>query len=163
MNSSRPAPDWLRELAAARARYEELLGWPVSVQVGQRNLVVEVGQVLVAIAMPAALGARVRAQLGISMVSAAPIIANPDGTRWTFLARSGSSIRPAVADSLAESGVHLAPWGSFVVIPTGLAGGTARVERWIDGPQPNRALPEACSVVALIRRLTYGRPLGLSA
>jgi hypothetical protein len=59
--------------------------------------------------------------------------------------------------------VHLAPWGSFVVIPTGLAGATTRVERWIDGPQPNRALPEACSVVALTRRLTYGRPLGLSA
>jgi hypothetical protein len=43
---SLPAPGWLRDLVDATAAYQELLGWPVSVRVGQRNLVVAVGRVL---------------------------------------------------------------------------------------------------------------------
>jgi hypothetical protein len=93
----------------------------------------------------------------------APIVANADGTRWTFLAKSGSSVRPRVADDLAGSGVHLSPWGSYIVIPIDLTASTGRVERWIEAPQPNRPLPQACSIVALTRRLTYGGPLQLSA
>jgi hypothetical protein len=165
MSSSRvsePAPTWLRELAEARARYQELLGWPVSVQVGYRNLVVAVGEVLVAIAMPAGLGARVRTQLGMSIM-AGPIIASADGSRWTFLAKSGSAIRPAVAEDLSGSEVRLAPWGSYVVVPTGLETTTARVERWIESPQPNRSLPDACTIVGLTRRLTYGQRVAAAA
>ncbi|MFL6144873.1 MAG: hypothetical protein ACJ72N_23785 [Labedaea sp.] len=165
MSSSRvsePAPAWLRELAQAQARYQELLGWPVSVRVGHQNLVVAVGAVLVAIAMPAGLGERVRAQLGISIL-AAPIIASADGSRWTFLAKSGSSIRPAVAEDLSGSKVRLAPWGSYVVLPTGLDTTSGRVERWIESPQPNRLLPDACTIVGLTRRLTYGQRVGAAA
>src|SRR3954470_24362526 len=57
---TQPAPEWLRELAAARAHYEELFGWTVSVQVGQRQLVVALGDSLDAITMPAELGERVQ-------------------------------------------------------------------------------------------------------
>ena len=42
--TNRPAPAWLTELAHGRATYEELLGWPVSVQVGDRLLIVAIGQ-----------------------------------------------------------------------------------------------------------------------
>src|SRR2546428_2624978 len=102
-----PAPVWLRELATARASYQELLGWPVSMQISQRNLVVEVGAALVAASMPAGLGARVRAQLGMSFVSA-PIIANRDGTRWTFLAGPGHAERPPEAEELLATGGNFA-------------------------------------------------------
>jgi hypothetical protein len=157
-----PAPAWLRELATARASYQELLGWPVSMQISQRNLVVEVGPALLAATMPAGLGARVRAQLGMSFVSA-PIIANRDGTRWTFLAAPGHAERPPEAEELLATGVNFAPRGSYVVIPTSLSMASGRVERWIDCPHPNKALPPVCDIGALARRLTYPRRLDLSA
>ncbi|HEV2784087.1 MAG TPA: hypothetical protein VGX25_32265 [Actinophytocola sp.] len=150
----KPAPGWLRELADARATYQELLGWPVSVQVGRRSLVVAVGSALAAVAMPAALGARVRAQLGISILSA-PIVANPDGTRWTFLARPDEPVRPAVVEDLAAAGVRVAPEGSYVVLPTTLDRSSGPAERWIDEPRPNRILPPLHAIIALARRLTY--------
>src|SRR6266536_2906710 len=67
--TNRPAPAWLRELAHGRDIYEELLGWPVSVQVGKRVLIVAIGQALDAVSMPAGLGALVRAELGIALLS----------------------------------------------------------------------------------------------
>src|SRR5256885_4519021 len=88
-----PAPDWLRHLNEARNGYQELFGWPVSVQVGQRNLVMRLGEVLDAVSMPAALGSRVRAHLEMSLMGG-PIIASSDGTRWTFLAKPDYPIRP---------------------------------------------------------------------
>jgi hypothetical protein len=160
--TSAPAPAWLRNLATARASYQELLGWPVSMQVSQQNLVVEVGSALVAVAMPAGLGARVRAQLGVSFISAA-IIANAEGTRWTFLAAPGTATRPPSAEELLSVGVQFAPHGSYVVIPTSLKMSAGRVERWIDCPHPNRALPPVCAVAELARRLTYPRRLEVSA
>jgi hypothetical protein len=151
-----PAPDWLRELADARATYQELFGWPVSVQVGRRSLVVAVGPALTAVAMPADLGARVRAQLDISILSA-PIVANPDGTRWTFLARPDLPVRSSVVEDLAASWVRVAPAGSYVVLPTTLGPSVGQTERWIDGPRPNQILPPLHAVIALARRLTYRR------
>jgi hypothetical protein len=58
--TSQPAPAWLRDLAEARARYEEFLGWPLSIQVGSRDLALVVGARIGAVSMPARLGARVR-------------------------------------------------------------------------------------------------------
>lgn len=111
LTTPRPAPGWLRELVDARASYQERLGWPVSVQVGQRNLVVATGGVLAAVAMPAALGSRVRAQLGIAILSA-PIVANADGTRWTFLAKPDRPVRDSVAEDLSAAQVRVVPTGS---------------------------------------------------
>lgn len=44
--TTHPVPEWLRELTAARTYYEELLGWPVRVQVQRRRLTIPVGTAL---------------------------------------------------------------------------------------------------------------------
>jgi hypothetical protein len=146
-----PAPDWLRELAEARANYQELLGWPVSVRVGERNLVVAVGREIDAVTMPAGLGAGVRALLGYSAM--APILVNSDGEWWTFFAKPAMRI----VDDLSAVGVYVAPAGSYVPIPAGLG------ERWVQSPAPNRALPLTGDVLAAARRLGLGKRQGRSA
>lgn len=162
VTTPRPAPDWLRELADARATYEELLGWPVSVQVGARKLVVATGSVLAAVAMPAQLGAQVRAQLDISILSA-PIVANADGTRWTFLAKPDMPVGESVAQDLAAAQVLVAPPGTFVVVPTALNPSGNQTVRWVEGPRPNHAPPPLHAVLGQARRLTYNQRLTAAA
>jgi hypothetical protein len=149
---TQPAPVWLRDLAAARAHYEELFGWPVSVQVGQRRLAVALGHVLDAITMPAPLAEKVHAQLGIAML-AGPVIAHPDSGRWTFLTQAASTMRGDAVDGLAEHEVRHGGVGEYTVIPTdGADGGW----RWISEPRPHQMLPSAYAVVATARRLCAG-------
>ncbi|GAB3883445.1 hypothetical protein GCM10029964_042800 [Kibdelosporangium lantanae] len=146
---TQPAPEWLRELAAARAHYEELFGWPVSVQVGQRQLVVALGSALDAITMPAELGERVQGQLGIAMLSG-PVIAHPDGTRWTFLTQGANTIPGDIVDGLGDHDVRHAATGSYTVVPTAVAAGGWS---WVNEPKPHQMLPSAYAVVATARRL----------
>lgn len=146
---TQPAPEWLRELAAARAHYEELFGWPVSVQVGQRQLVVALGSALDAITMPAELGERVQGQLGIAMLSG-PVIAHPDGNRWTFLTQGANTIPGEIVDGLGDHDVRHAAAGSYTVVPTTIAAGGWR---WVNEPRPHQMLPSAYAVVATARRL----------
>ena len=129
-----PAPGWLRQLADAKAAYQELFGWPVSVAVGERNLVVALGRVVDAVTMPAVLGAKVLAQLGVPV----PVVANSEGTRWTFFAKPAAPI----VDDLSE--VDLAPAGSYAVIPPEMGD-------WVEKPRPNRVLPSADAVVDAAR------------
>lgn len=150
--TNRPAPAWLRELAHGRDTYEELLGWPVSVQVGDRRLTVAIGQTVEAVAMPAVLGARVRAEMGIAMLSG-PVAADPDGVRWTFLTKPLDRLRPNITADLSHLRVDVAPPGSHVTIPTDPAGWNGKGWRWIERPVPNRALPPAYAVIAVTRRL----------
>jgi hypothetical protein len=147
---SLPAPSWLRDLVDATASYQELLGWPVSVQVGQQNLVVAVGQVLDAVTIPAALGSSVRAQL-----EPTPIMTNSTGTSWTFLVKPA----PFLVDGVPGLRVHGA--GCQVVIPAAMALTTGGAERWIECPVPNRSLPSTGDVVDAAR--TYYRHLDKSA
>jgi len=156
--TNRPAPAWLRELAHGRASYEELLGWPVSVQVGKRVLIVAIGQMLDAVSMPAGLGARVRAELGIAMLSA-PVVAEPDGTRWTFLTKPLDRLRPNIAADLSHLRVDVAPHGAHIVIPTDPHTTSGHEWRWIDAPSPSRALPPAYAVIGVTRRLTQQQDL----
>lgn len=135
-----PAPAWLRELADARAAYQELLGWPVSVRVGERALVVAVGRVLGAVVMPAALGARVRAERA-GCWPPAPVVANRETSRWTFF---GTPVA-GLPDEPASRVRAVAP-GSYVVIPRGAEG-------WIERPVPHRALPSTSELLALASRL----------
>jgi hypothetical protein len=151
--TNRPAPAWLRELAHGRATYEELLGWPVAVQVGTRVLIVAIGQTVEAVTMPAALGAMVRGQLGISMLSG-PIAADPDGKRWTFMTKPLETLRPNTAAGLSHLGVEVAPLGSHVPIPTTPQTTSGKGWRWLEQPAPARALPPAYAVIAVTRRLT---------
>jgi hypothetical protein len=151
--TNRPAPSWLRELAHGRATYEELLGWPVAVQVGDRTLTVAIGQTVDAVTMPAGLGAMVRNELSIAMLTG-PVVANPEGTRWTFLAKPLKALRPNITEDLLDFNVDLIPHGDHVVIPTAPHVCTGRRWRWIVQPASGRPLPPAYAVVAVTRRLT---------
>lgn len=150
--TNRPAPAWLRELAHGRAEYEELLGWPVSVQVGDRLLIVAIGRTIEAVTMPAALGTRVRAEMGIAMQSG-PVAADPDGERWTFLTKPLDHLRPNITADLSHLRVVVAPHGSHVAIPTGPEVSTGKVWRWVERPAPGKPLPPAYAVIAVTRRL----------
>lgn len=149
-------------MAHGRANYEELLGWPVSLQVRTRSLVVAVGHVLDAVSMPATLGVSVKNELG-SAFSAAPIIADPDGNRWTFLTKPVRALRPEIVAGLAAWQVDLAPLGSHVAIPVSIACSTARVWRWIQRPVPHYALPPGRDVVETARRVMSHEYLALGA
>jgi len=151
--TNRPAPAWLRELAHGRDSYEELLGWPVSVQVGNRALIVAIGQTVDAVTMPAGLGAQVRDELGIAMLNG-PVIADPDGRRWTFLTKPLEALRPTITADLSHAHVDLAPHGGYVVIPTEPGTSSGKLWRWIEQPTPARALPPAYAVIGVTRRLT---------
>jgi hypothetical protein len=150
---NRPAPTWLRELAHGRDTYEELLGWPVSVQVGNRLLTAATGHALDAVTMPADLGARVRVELDIAMLSA-PVVADPDGTRWTFLTKPLDRLRPTIAADLSHLRVEVAPHGGHVVIPTDPGTLSGQLWCWVAPPSPARPLPPAYAVIAVTRRLT---------
>ena len=151
--TNRPAPAWLRELAHGRDTYEELLGWPVSVQVGTRALIVAIGHTLEAVTMPADLGAHVRAELGIAMLSG-PVAADPDGRRWTFFTKPLDRLRPNIAADLSHLLVDVAPHGAHVVVPTDPHTMTGQRWRWVDSPSPARSLPPAYAVIGVTRRLT---------
>ncbi len=150
--TNRPAPAWLRELAHGRAEYEELLGWPVSVQVGKRLLIVAIGQTVEAVTMPAGLGRRVQAELGIAMQSG-PVVSDPEGGRWTFLTKPLDRLRANTSADLSHMRVTVAPHGSFVVIPASPTVTTGPMWRWIERPAPGRVLPPAYAVIAVTRRL----------
>jgi hypothetical protein len=146
---SRPAPDWLRDLVAARAHYEERFGWPVAVRVAERQLAVALGTVVDAITMPAPLAAEVHAQLGIALL-AGPVIGHTDGGRWTFLTQPVEPLRGDFVEGLVEHDLQYAGAGAFTVIPT-----SERHPgwRWIAAPQPNQTLPSPYAVVATVRRV----------
>jgi hypothetical protein len=146
---TQPAPEWLRELYAARAHYEELHGWPVSVHVGQRQLVVALGQSLDAITMPAELASRVQGQLGIAMLSG-PVIAHPDNGRWTFLTQGATTMPEDIVTGLGDHDVRHAAAGAYTVVPTVAGDGGWR---WINEPRPHQMLPSAYAVIATARRL----------
>lgn len=155
--TNRPAPWWLRELAHGRAAYEELLGWPVSVRVSDRVLIVAVGATVSAVTMPAALGMLVRNELGVAM-QRVPVVSDPEGLKWTFLTRPPEDLRPGVTGELATVDVALARPGGHVVVPTSPTGRSAvRAAQWID--PPSRTLPPAYPVIAVTRRLTEHRHL----
>jgi hypothetical protein len=149
-----PAPTWLRGLTDSRARYEELLGWPVSIQVGRRDLVLVVGGRIGAIGMPARLGVRVRQELGFAMLCG-PVIADPGGGWWTFLTKPVGVLRADVAGDLAAVRVRVVPRGAYVEIPNDLNTTALRGWRWVERPVPNRPLPPGSVAVAMVRRLTH--------
>jgi hypothetical protein len=150
--ATRPAPPWLHDLAAARARYEELLGWPVSVRVGHRQLVAAMGQALDAVSMPVRLGAMVHGELRIAML-AGPVMADPDNKRWTFFTQPMTTIREDLIESLSVANVGLPPRGCHAVIPTDLGESNDGSWRWVEQPQPHRSLPPWFAVIAVTRRL----------
>jgi hypothetical protein len=133
-------PQWLLDLATARTHYEERFGWPVTIWIAERQLAIALGQTLDAITMPAPLATQVHTQLGIAMLTG-PVIANPDGTEWTFLTQPAPPDLVTDLPDVRHAGTHM-------VIP---ALGTNW--RWISEPRPNHMLPSAHAVVATTRRV----------
>jgi hypothetical protein len=144
-------PKWLRDLVSARTSYEELFGWPVSVRVAERQVVIAIGPVVDAVTMPAGLGASVQAQLAIAML-AGPVLLNPDGQHWTFLVQPAPGFRGDFGEVVAEHGVWREAAGTHIAIP---ALGSA--VRWAAPPRPNRTLPSIYAVAAVTRRMCSGR------
>jgi len=103
------------------------------------------------------LGERVQGQLGIAMLSG-PVIAHPDGGRWTFLTRA----RTRCPRTRRRSG---GPRGS--ARGRGVVHGRADRRRcgdwrWVNEPKPHQMLPSAYAVVATARRLCSGGSGGLN-
>jgi len=162
--TNHPAPQWLRELARGRAAYEELLGWPVTVQVSNRALTLVAGDDVSAMTMPVTLGALVRKELGVAMQHA-PVVSTPDGRNWTFLTRPPElRLRTGVAAELAMAGVVFTPPGGQVAVPSSPAGlPVIRTWQWVDPPVPGAVLPPAYPVIAVTRRLTVRHHLAVGA
>ena len=144
------APQWLRDLVTARTYYEELLGWPVIVDVEPRRLAVTVGQVLDAITIPTTLSASVLAELQITML-AGPVIAGPGDAWWTFLTAPAAASRPDISADLHARKVHLAPRGAHVIIPNPTAG--KGLPQWIAPPRPHHPLPPWSVAIGATRRV----------
>jgi hypothetical protein len=108
-----------------------------------------VGDLVGAITMPARLGALVQAQLVITML-AGPVLSNPDGRYWTFLARSDSNFRGHLGELAARHGVRLEAAGTYIAVPTE---GPELSARWITPPRPNHVLPPIYAVAATTRRV----------
>ncbi|MCE7011768.1 hypothetical protein LWC34_54490 [Kibdelosporangium philippinense] len=147
--STPAAPQWLRDLVAARTHYEELLGWPVTVDIEPRRLAVAVGQVLDAVTMPTALGHSVLAELKITMLTG-PVVADPSDTWWTFLTAPATASRPDIPADLHARKVYLTPRGAQVIIPSRIDGDSSR---WIAPPRPRHPLPPWSVVIGATRRV----------
>jgi hypothetical protein len=155
-----PAADWPRQLAAGRARYAQL-GWPVTVEVGNRVLVRAVDDTVGGLSMPAELASRVRDALGIAMLCG-PVIAAPDGRRWTFLTKPLPGLRPHISADLVRLNIVLAPPGGHIVLPASPTA-TATGRRWIEPPAAARSLPPPYAVIGIARRLSDPPALALGA
>jgi hypothetical protein len=121
VTTSQPPPrlaatsDWLRELVNARNEYEELLGWPVLLEVTSRRLVMRTGTALDAVVMPATLGEQVLAELRIAMLGC-PVVAEPDGS-WVFVTEPVDGPCPAMPPELISAQVRTLPSDSRLVLP----------------------------------------------
>ncbi|GLZ28212.1 hypothetical protein Lesp02_04020 [Lentzea sp. NBRC 105346] len=150
----------LRELSDAKAQYEELHGWRTSVDVGHQRLVLPVGEEMDAVTMPLRLAEAAAVHLRIAML-AGPMMAAPGGQWLTFLTAPATASRPDLPVELRRARVQLVPRGGQVVIPTSSeAGHDLRVWRWVEPPQPRRALPPWPAVIAAARRAVSGDQLG---
>lgn len=143
--------DVLRELAQARTRYEERLGWPVTIDVRLGRLVMMTGPIADAVTMPASLGRLVLADLRIAMFGG-PVVADPSGRSWMFFTAPFGTFEPTeeVAEELSQLDIALMPPETYVVVPTHLDG--ANPWPWIEQPRSGRDLPPVAAVIATARR-----------
>lgn len=144
INTKPPAPLWLRELASARTAYEERLGWPVTMEVSRRRLVLHVGPALGAITTTPTTGRRVLAELRAAGL-AGPVLA-PAGGRWTFLTGPSLHQQPVMPIALSAAGVHTVPRGKTVTLPSDLLAAD-----WVAAP--THSLPPWSTVIRSARRV----------
>ncbi|OQO94578.1 hypothetical protein B1813_00195 [Saccharomonospora piscinae] len=142
------APPWLRELAHARSRYIELLGWPIEIHIGSRSVIVPVGETLDSITMPPPLARAVQAELRITML-AGPVVTGPENDTWTFFTQPTATT--ALPPGLAELRVIPAARGHCVPLPQDLHCQDGCC--WVETPGAHPALPPWPAVVATTRRV----------
>ncbi|WP_285748180.1 hypothetical protein [Lentzea sp. NBRC 105346] len=137
--------DVLRDLSDVKARYEEMLGWRVALDVSHRRLFLPVGRDLGAITMPAHMAVVVTAQLRVA-VMAGPVIVSPGGRWHTFLTTGAKG--PNFPLVLRQARVQFLPTGGQVIVPNTL---DARCDPtgwcWADPPRPYCVLPSWSAVV----------------
>jgi hypothetical protein len=143
--------DWLRELVDTRNTYEEMLGWPILLEVATRKLVMTTGTILDAIVMPAALGEKVLAELR-SAILASYVIAGPGNASWTFITEPAvaSTPTPTLPADLVPARVECVPHGSQITLPTTLDPLSAW--SWVT-PCRRRSLTPWPAVIATARRI----------
>lgn len=153
--ASRLPSDSLEALAAGRADYVELLGWPVRIDERGARLVVAAGEGLDAITMPASFGEQVLIGLRIS-IQAGPVLVGPERKRWAFLTQQANVRHPVVPQDLSSLDVRLVPAGSPIVLPAGIAAlGTDVLGRasWIAPPSTRTRLSIWTAVIGTARRV----------
>ncbi|WP_370947375.1 hypothetical protein AB5J62_07410 [Amycolatopsis sp. cg5] len=133
----------LRELAAVRTHYWELLGSPVTIEVRTRRLLIATGDALDAITMPPEFGEQVLAGLRIAML-AGPVIAGD--ANWTFLTRP--VVTHSVPEDLARLRVHAIPHGEQLVLP-------ASEHQWVLAPSPRQQPTLWTAVIGTARRAAH--------
>ncbi|MBB5157486.1 hypothetical protein BJ970_005020 [Saccharopolyspora phatthalungensis] len=135
----------LRDLADARTHYEEQFGWPVTMEVEQRTLVLAVGEVFDALTMPEPLGRRTFTELQLAMWTV-PVIGELAGRAWTFLTQP-STAGPELSSTLHRLKVHSVPRSSHLPLPL-----RTDSEAWIESPRPRQPLPPWSEFIDAVRR-----------
>lgn len=158
--SAPTAQVWLRELAAARTAYEERLGWPVSLDVTARSLILGAGRIVDALTVPTPLAGLAQAELEVMML-AGPVIASPDGGSWTLLTDLATDV-PHVPPDLDAAGVHAVLRGEWLVLPPDLTATRQEGWHWIAPPPRRRPLPAWSVVVGATRRALSRQVVGAS-
>ncbi|SES41544.1 hypothetical protein [Lentzea albida] len=125
------APEWLHRLARERTRYEEQLGWPAWIVVGQRCLCMRTPGAVV-----------VEQDVALRVVEAVPACGPAlhrfDGN-WVFLTSTAH-----VPEGNVRQGVTMLAW-PVVELPD-----TEHSPRWAVAPAAHRPLPTAADVLAAI-------------
>lgn len=125
------APEWLHRLARERTRYEEQLGWPAWIVVGQRCLCMRA---------PGAVVVEQDVALGVvaAMPACGPVLRRFDGV-WVFLTSTAT-----VPEGHVRPGVTMLAW-PVVELPD-----TEYSLRWVVAPEAHRPLPPAEEVLSAI-------------
>jgi hypothetical protein len=125
------------------------LGGAVAVGARPQAPTLVAGEIVDAIAIPAAFAELVQTELRIMML-AGPVIAGPDGS-WTFLTQLANVRTPAVPADLLALGVRLVHPGTRVTLPeTAVAAG---VRSWVTPPAANREPAIWSCVIGAARRV----------
>jgi hypothetical protein len=153
------APDWLLGLVETQNRYIEQVGWPVTIEVEARRLVLLAGNQIDAITMPAVLGARVLIELRTAVL-AGPVLAGPDQRRWTFLTQPTKTPCPPIPADLRPRSVHPTAPGEHIVLPSAEPAESAELDSWswVVSPGSHPVLPPWPAVIATARRVVAREP-----
>ena len=139
------------------SRYiDELPSRAITVEAGAVS--VNVGRVIDALIMPAGFGGEVNRQLMQAMLRV-PIIVVPGSrtatsSRWVFLTRPRTQMRPSTLADLVSAQVGWYEVGAAIPLPG--SGSTGGGPRWVQRPEAGLELPEWGAVVGAVRR-TFSR------